>query len=160
MSQAEEDLIGQIRYSRMAGASTFEPVREYRFHPVRRWRFDLAYPQVKLAIEIDGGVYVSGRHSRGAGAEADMEKHAAALLLGWRVLRVTPRMIRDGRALAWIEQLVGGRLVAAPDGSDGQEPRRAGVGEEPSQLSGAGTQLALGDVGGAGQAGRRVGPEA
>lgn len=86
-----------------------EPVREVKFHPVRRWRFDLAwecYPHKPIGVEVDGGVYVQGRHSRGAGIEKDCEKYAEAMVLGWRVLRVTPRHIQTGQALAWIEKLL------------------------------------------------------
>lgn len=78
------------------------PQPEFRFHETRRWRFDFAWPAQRLALEIEGGVYVAGRHSRGAGMEGDMEKYAEALVAGWRVLRVTPRMVRDGRAAAWV----------------------------------------------------------
>lgn len=28
------------------------------------------------------------------------------MILGWRVLRVTPRMVEDGRALRWLEALL------------------------------------------------------
>lgn len=37
----------------MAGADL---VCEYRFHPVRKWRFDFAFPSLRLAIEITVGV--------------------------------------------------------------------------------------------------------
>ncbi len=79
-----------------------EPVREFRFHPVRKWRFDFAWPYVRLAVEVEGGVWTRGRHVRGAGFEADCEKYAEATAQGWRVMRVTPRHIRTGQALDWI----------------------------------------------------------
>ena len=83
------------------------PTLEYAFAaPRRRWRFDLAWPGRKLACEIDGAVYVGGRHTRGTGVEKDCEKFAEALILGWRVLRVTPRHVRDGQALNWLERLI------------------------------------------------------
>lgn len=82
-------------------------VTEHRFHPIRRWRFDVAFPARMLAVEVEGGLYVGGRHSRGKGAEDDMVKYAEALRLGWRVLRVSPRLIREGRALEWVESLLG-----------------------------------------------------
>ncbi len=82
------------------------PVSEFRFHPTRRWRFDLAFVSQRLAVEIDGGLYTGGRHSRGQGRERDLEKLAEALCLGWRVLVVSPRMIQDGRALAWLTRLL------------------------------------------------------
>jgi very-short-patch-repair endonuclease len=56
--------------------------REYVFHPERKWRFDFAFPSVKLAIEIQG----RGKHQTIAGVRADCEKHNEALRLGWRVL--------------------------------------------------------------------------
>ena len=80
------------------------PIREHRFAPPRRWRFDLAWPSLRLALEIEGGVWTGGRHVRGAGFERDAEKYNAATLAGWRVLRVTTGMIRDGRALVLLEQ--------------------------------------------------------
>lgn len=69
------------------------PVTEYRFHPTRRWRFDLAWVDQKLAVEFEGGTWVFGRHNRPAGYEADVIKYNAALLLGWRVLRFTSGMV-------------------------------------------------------------------
>jgi very-short-patch-repair endonuclease len=69
------------------------PQREYRFDAVRRWRFDFAFPEIKLAVEIDGGVWTRGRHTRGAGYGGDMEKFNAATLAGWRVLHYTPQNI-------------------------------------------------------------------
>lgn len=75
------------------------PVGEYRFHPVRRWRFDWAFIAQKLAVEVEGGVFIQGRHSRGAGMVKDMEKYNAATTAGWRILRVTPKQIASGEAL-------------------------------------------------------------
>lgn len=66
---------------------------EYRFHPVRRWRFDFAVPEHMLAIEVEGGSYVQGRHTRGKGFAADMEKYNTATLMGWSVLRYTPQQV-------------------------------------------------------------------
>lgn len=66
----------------------------------RRWRFDFAYfLPYKLAIEVDGGVWAGGRHVRGTGYTRDCEKLNAAAIAGWRVLRFTGDMVRDGRAL-------------------------------------------------------------
>jgi len=80
-----------------------EPVLEHRFHATRRWRFDVAWPAHRFAVEVDGGVYVAGRHSRGAGIEGDCEKYAHALIDGWRVLRITPRHVKNGKALQWVK---------------------------------------------------------
>jgi hypothetical protein len=67
------------------------PLAEYRFAPPRRWRFDWAWPEQRVALEIEGGVFVRGRHSRGAGMVADMEKYNEAACRGWRVVRYTPQ---------------------------------------------------------------------
>lgn len=70
-----------------------EPVAEHRFHPERRWRFDYCWPEAKIALEVEGGGWVGGRHTSGKGFQADMVKYNAAACLGWRVLRVEPRAL-------------------------------------------------------------------
>jgi len=72
------------------------PECEFRFHPRRKWRFDYSWSDVMIALEVEGGIWTQGRHTRGAGFLADMEKYNAAVLLGWRVLRTTPDKLADG----------------------------------------------------------------
>ncbi len=67
-----------------------ELVKEYKFHPNRRWRFDYALPELKLAIEVEGAVWTNGRHTIGSGFIKDMEKYNTAASMGWTILRVTP----------------------------------------------------------------------
>jgi very-short-patch-repair endonuclease len=74
------------------------PDREFVFHPTRRWRFDFAWPEFKVAAEIDGGQWSNGRHVRGYGFEGDAEKLNAAQELGWRVFRYTARQVLGGVA--------------------------------------------------------------
>lgn len=74
-------------------------VAEYRFHPTRRWRFDLAFPALRVAFERDGGVWTGGRHTRGKGYERDCEKLNEAAIAGWCVVRASPGMIASGLAL-------------------------------------------------------------
>lgn len=81
--------------------------QQWKFHPKRAWRFDFAYPEAKLAIEVDGGTWINGGHSRGSGIEKDCEKLAAAVILGWRVMRATTNQIKDGTAAFWVEQALG-----------------------------------------------------
>lgn len=66
-----------------------DAVAEHRFCE-RKWRFDYAIPEAKIAIEIEGGVWIGGRHVRPRGFLNDMEKYNRAAVLGWRVIRVTP----------------------------------------------------------------------
>jgi very-short-patch-repair endonuclease len=68
--------------------------KEYKFCPERKWRFDYAHPFYKIAIEIEGGLWVKGRHNRPTGYIKDMEKYNAATLRGWRVFRYTPDQIK------------------------------------------------------------------
>ena len=72
------------------GAGLPVPVTEHRFHPERKWRFDLAWVPQKVALEVEGGAWTGGRHTRGAGFIKDMEKYNEANALGWSVLRCTP----------------------------------------------------------------------
>lgn len=90
----------------IAAAGLPAPQREHRFHPTRRWRFDLAWPEHRVAVEYEGGVATKarGRHSRGWGFEADCEKYAEAALAGWLVLRCTFDHVRDRRALGWLRR--------------------------------------------------------
>jgi hypothetical protein len=88
-------------------------IPEHRFASPRRWRFHYAWPAHRLAPEIEGGTWTRGRHVRGRGYEADCEKYNTAALRGWRVLRVTTAMIRDGRALALLA-----RALDSAEGGD------------------------------------------
>ena len=67
-----------------------ECVKEYKFYPERRWRFDYAIPEHKIALEVEGGVWTQGRHTRPQGFLGDIEKYNTATLMGWRVFRTTP----------------------------------------------------------------------
>ena len=66
------------------------PVEEFRFCETRKWRFDFAFPDKKVALEVEGGVFSQGRHVRGAGFIADLAKYNQAASMGWRILRVVP----------------------------------------------------------------------
>jgi hypothetical protein len=67
---------------------------EHRFDDKREWRFDYAHTGLMLAIEINGGVHVQGRHVRGEGFKGDMQKLNSAQLQGWTVLQYTPQMTK------------------------------------------------------------------
>lgn len=76
-----------------------EPVAEHRFHPTRKWRFDFAWPEYMVAVEIEGGTWTGGRHNTGKGMDSDMEKYNAAALMGWMVLRFSTSRVKDGVAV-------------------------------------------------------------
>ncbi|MFA5135558.1 MAG: hypothetical protein WC505_07280 [Patescibacteria group bacterium] len=90
------------------------PVKEWKFAKEigRRWAFDFAWPDVKLAVEIEGGVWIGGRHTSGAGFTKDMEKYNAAALMGWTLLRYTPTAIKYDEISAAYKIKQGGRNAA------------------------------------------------
>ncbi|OFX05203.1 MAG: hypothetical protein A3E78_09205 [Alphaproteobacteria bacterium RIFCSPHIGHO2_12_FULL_63_12] len=84
----------------MLGGPTL--IGEYRFCTGRKWRFDFALVGLKIALEVEGGVWSGGRHTRGAGYESDCEKYNAATAMGWRVLRFTAKMLQGE---GWSERM-------------------------------------------------------
>jgi very-short-patch-repair endonuclease len=99
LSEGEEELALHLRHQGI------EYEREYRFSE-RRWRADFALLEHRILIEVEGGTHSAGRHVRGKGYEADCEKYNAAVLAGWRVLRFTTQMVRQGTAIAIIMALL------------------------------------------------------
>lgn len=87
-------------------ARTLQPMPEWPFCPGRRFRIDVAFPAQKLAVEIEGGGWINGRHSRGGGLESDAEKSALLAIHGWRLIRCTPKQVRTGVVWGWIQQAV------------------------------------------------------
>lgn len=83
-----------------------EPVPEHTFAPPRKWAFDWCWPEWRLAVEIEGGAWIAGRHTRAQGFIKDMEKYNAAAVLGWRVLRFTPQQIESGACFLVIKEAI------------------------------------------------------
>ncbi|MEL3922119.1 hypothetical protein V1481_02005 [Aeromonas enteropelogenes] len=79
-----------------------DPVTELLFHPKRKWRFDYAWPDHMIALEVHGGIYSGGRHTRGRGFIEDRCKMNEASLLGWIVLEITPEHIESGQLRTWL----------------------------------------------------------
>jgi hypothetical protein len=98
-STLEQEFAWQIRMLQLP-----TPVFQYRFLPPRRFRFDVAYPDLKLAVELNGATWVQGRHTRGQGAASDAEKLSLAAIHGWCVLVAVAEHVRDGRAVKWLEE--------------------------------------------------------
>lgn len=86
------------------------PEREYRFHATRKWRFDFAWPDYFVAVEVEGGVFArkkgvaGGRHNHGGGYVKDLEKYNTAVAMGWTLLRFTDKAIRRGEAVRTIQE--------------------------------------------------------
>lgn len=114
------------------------PEREYRFcaHLVgtgrgvksrlrdaglRDWRFDFAWPASMFAVEVEGGAFTGGRHTRGLGFTEDCRKYHHAMLLGWTVYRCERRLIASGDAARLVERMLGAISSSdvAPVGAEG-----------------------------------------
>ena len=100
-------------------------VREFRFDPTRRWRADFAFPAAMVLLEVEGGHWINGRHSRGTGFEADCEKYTIAAVLGYRVIRVTTGQVQSGFALQAVEAALGRRGMATPRPSHARNKKKA-----------------------------------
>lgn len=103
MSKLESAFHWQIVATR-----TKQPEQEYRFHPTRKWRFDFAWPELMLAVEIEGHGGAKSRHTTFTGYTKDCEKYNEAVILGWRVLRFTGPMVKSGEALSTTERALDG----------------------------------------------------
>jgi len=92
--------------------------REFQFHPTRKWRADFVIMDPRgttwgdykswdsILVEIEGGTYSRGRHTRGPGFAKDCEKYNTAAALGWRVFRFPAGMVEDGSAIKFLEEEV------------------------------------------------------
>jgi very-short-patch-repair endonuclease len=98
----------EAAYARIMRALKFPtPTREFRFDPIRKWRFDFAWPDQKVAVELDGGIWTKGGHSTGTGIMRDMEKSNQAQLDGWLVLRFSDKHLEDGSAIEQTKRALG-----------------------------------------------------
>ena len=91
------------------------PTTEFTFASPRRWRFDYAWEPEKIALEVEGGIWTNGRHTRGAGFLADAEKYNCAALMGWCVLRVTPQTLCTDATVQLVHRALVSRAVAVSD---------------------------------------------
>jgi very-short-patch-repair endonuclease len=81
------------------------PVTEYRFNNTRKWRFDFAWVDKKIAVEIEGGHWGKSRHGYGKGFENDNEKYNEAQAMGWNVFRFTTNKVLDFTAQDFIKRI-------------------------------------------------------
>ena len=79
------------------------PVFEYKFHATRKWRIDIAWPDNRLAVEVQGGIFVQGRHSRGAAMLKEWEKLNTLAGMGWRVLFCQPTDLCTDEVMGFIK---------------------------------------------------------
>ncbi|WP_394651020.1 DUF559 domain-containing protein [uncultured Acinetobacter sp.] len=103
-SEGEDELATHLRACRIS----FE--QEYKFHAKRKWRADFLITGTKILIEVEGGIWSGGRHTRAKGYLGDMEKYNAAAVMGFKVLRFDTQQVKSGLAIKQIENLVRGGL--------------------------------------------------
>lgn len=82
--------------------------QEYKFHPKRKWRADFFITNTKILVEVEGGIWSGGRHTRGKGYLGDMEKYNEAAMMGFTVLRFSTEQVKSGLAVQQIEKMIGG----------------------------------------------------
>ncbi len=98
-SQLEAELALQIKALGLP-----EPIREYQAIKGRKFRFDFAWLEQRLLVEVNGGTYTKGAHSTGRGIARDYEKANLAVLQGWRVLSFDGKSVKSGEAVEVIRQ--------------------------------------------------------
>lgn len=101
---------GEVTLARDLRALKIGFEQEYKFHPERNWRADFLITGTKILVEVEGGIWSGGRHTRGKGFIADMEKYNAAAVMGFKVLRFDTQQVKSGLAIKQIENLVRGGL--------------------------------------------------
>ena len=89
-SEGENVLATHLRACRIS----FE--QEYRFHTKRKWRADFWIIGTKILVEVEGGIWSGGRHTRGKGYIGDMEKYNAAARMGFTVFRSSTAQVKPG----------------------------------------------------------------
>lgn len=81
--------------------------QEFYFHPDRKWRADFHLIGKKILVEVEGGIWSGGRHTRGKGYIGDIEKYNAATMMGYQVIRFSTDQVKSGHAIQQIEKMVG-----------------------------------------------------
>lgn len=106
MSRQQDDTSIRIFISAIKSKYGIDFVQEYKFHPTRKWRADLACVEHMILIEVEGGAFSNGRHTRGLGFISDIEKYNNAVCLGWKLIRVTPDRLLTLETFKYVEQLI------------------------------------------------------
>jgi very-short-patch-repair endonuclease len=81
--------------------------QEFKFHPERKWKADFHIVGKKILVEVEGGIWSGGRHTRGKGYIGDMEKYNSATMMGYQVIRFSTEQVKSGLAIKQIEKMVG-----------------------------------------------------
>ncbi len=96
-AQAEKIRVALVAFCEKHGFPPPTPEHVFVLH--RGWKFDYAWVESKVALELEGGTFMQGRHSSGPGMRADMWKYNEAAIRGWLVLRCETGKARSARTL-------------------------------------------------------------
>lgn len=86
-----------------------EPKVEHRVCHYRQWRFDFAWPERNVALEVEGGIWMRrgfGGHNRGSGMVRDMEKYNEATKLGWKVYRFSSDQMGEVKTAEFLREVL------------------------------------------------------
>lgn len=106
MTTAKTGSFGERVLAAQLDMLKIEYEQEYKFHPQRKWRADFKIEGYPILIEVEGGTYSNGRHSRGTGFAKDAEKYNAAQKLGYYVLRGDTNQVKSGELLRDIQDMI------------------------------------------------------
>ena len=95
--------------------------RELMLIPSRRFRFDFVFLEHNLVAEIEGAIWVGGRHTSGAGFLKDCEKYNLLVEHGWQLLRFPSNLVRDGSALQQTLRVLDKDASEAPQEPSGDD---------------------------------------
>ena len=98
---------GEAKLARDLKALKINFEQEYQFHPKRKWKADFHLVGKMILVEVEGGIWSGGRHTRGKGYIGDMEKYNAAVMMGYQVIRFSTEQVKSGKAIKQIEKMVG-----------------------------------------------------
>jgi hypothetical protein len=107
-TRSKSSRLGEAKefFAKMLKAAFPDAVAEYKFHPTRRWRLDWFLPSVNVGIEIEGGIWIRGRHTRPVGFLRDIEKYNAVALMGIKLYRINHQDLKSAKAImAHIERI-------------------------------------------------------
>ena len=105
--------VTEHRFGALASGGTGKGVRDrLRATGLSDWRFDYAWPEHKVALEVEGGIFSGGRHTRGKGFAEDMRKYNSAAVLGWIVLRCQPKELMKLDTITMVKQAIATRTAA------------------------------------------------
>ena len=98
---------GEVILATALRALNIEFDQEFKFHPSRMWRADFHLKGKKILVEVEGGIWSNGRHTRGKGYLGDLEKYNAATMMGYQVIRFSTEQVKSGKAIEQILNLIG-----------------------------------------------------